>query len=220
MYKRYPGSDEVGAARKQSEVTAVAGAALSSRSSSAPSFAPSRDLSPSPSPSPDDGSDELAAESIGRYLSQQRELRGISVDQLAEITRIPKRSIDRLEAGHFDDDVDGFVRGFVRTVANGLGLDPEDTLTRMLAEPRGEVDRARPVSLWAGRSLVVLAAVLLAVLAFGVVRAVWQAGERSDVRAGDEALVWRSDPVRSLAEAHAAGAGANAPTPTPELTAE
>lgn len=218
MSKRYPGSDEVGAARKQSEVAAVAGPALSSRSSSDPSSdpssAPSRDLSP------DDGSHELAAESIGRYLSQQRELRGISVDQLAEITRIPKRSIDRLEAGHFDDDVDGFVRGFVRTVANGLGLDPEDTLTRMLAEPRGEVDRARPVSLWAGRSLVVLAAVLLAVLAFGVVRAVWQAGERSDVRAGDEALVWRSDPVRSLAEAHAAGAGANAPTPTPELTAE
>jgi len=157
----------------------------------------------------EDEGHELVAESIGGYLSQQRRLRGISIDELAEITRIPKRSIDRLEAGHFDQDVDGFVRGFVRTVAVGLGLDPDDTLARMLTEPNAESDGARPIPKLLGRSLVVLAALLLVGLAFGVVRAVWQIGERSEVRGSSEALVWRSDPVRALAQADAAGAGSS-----------
>ena len=39
------------------------------------------------------------------------------------------------EAGAFDGDPDGFVRGFVRTVADGLGLDADATLLRMLREP-------------------------------------------------------------------------------------
>ena len=79
--------------------------------------------------------------SIGRYLAGQRELRGISVEELATQTRIPLRSLQRLETGVFDGDIDGFVRGFVRTVAEALGLDPEDTLTRMLVEPDGSERR-------------------------------------------------------------------------------
>lgn len=162
----------------------------------------------------------LAAESIGAYLSQQRRLRSITVDQLAELTRIPKRSIERLEAGHFDDDVDGFVRGFVRTVASGLGLDPEDTLSRMLAEPRVDAGGDRGMSVLVGRSLVGLAAVALLALAFGVVRAVWQAGESAGPSEGAEVVVWRSDPVRALAEAHAAGGPLEAPAATRVVTPE
>ena len=162
----------------------------------------------------------LAAESIGAYLSQQRRLRGITVDQLAELTRIPKRSIERLEAGHFDDDVDGFVRGFVRTVAGGLGLDPEDTLSRMLAEPRGEAGADGRMSVLVGRSLVGLAAVALFALAFGLVRAVWQAGEIAGASQGAEVVVWRSDPVRALAEAHAAGGPGEAPASSRVVTPE
>jgi cytoskeletal protein RodZ len=175
---------------------------------------------------------ELEAESIGRYLSQQRRLRGISIEQLAESTRIPRRSLERLESGHFDDDVDGFVRGFVRTVAAGLGLDPEDALTRMLAEPRAHSDASRAMPAWIGRGLVLLVAALLVVMAFGVVRAVWQAGVHTENQATSEGLVWRSDPVRALAEAHRARVdpsdasavarrtGASDPTPGREPAAE
>lgn len=153
----------------------------------------------------DEPTSELEAESIGLYLSKQRRLRGISIDQLAESTRIPKRSLERLEAGHYDHDVDGFVRGFVRTVSDGLGLDPQDTLTRMLAEPRAADDGERPIPHWLGRALVGGVALVLAMVAFGAVRLIWRAGDASQVHAGSEPLVWRSDPVRALAEAHAAG---------------
>jgi hypothetical protein len=147
----------------------------------------------------------LAAESIGRYLSQQRRLRGISVHQLGEMTRIPVRSIERLEAGHFDDDIDGFVRGFVRTVSQALGLDPEDALVRMLAEPRGEPEPGRPVTVLLGRSLVGLFVIAAVALAVGLVRvAVRGSGTPSPAPFESSLVVWRSDPVRALAEANAA----------------
>lgn len=75
-----------------------------------------------------------AAERIGAYLARQRKLRGVSLDELESLTRIPKRSLERLESGVFDDDRDAFVRGFVRTVALALGLDAADAVARMLPE--------------------------------------------------------------------------------------
>ena len=80
--------------------------------------------------------------SIGAYLTRQRELRGISLDELATLTRIPRRSLERLESGVFDRAPDGFVRGFVRTVADALGLDPENAVMRLLREPADEEERA------------------------------------------------------------------------------
>lgn len=82
-------------------------------------------------------------ESIGEYLARERELRGISLDELAESTRIPLRSLERLEAGAFDRDPDGFARGFVRTVAEALGLEPDQTVIRMLPEPASRAARAQ-----------------------------------------------------------------------------
>ncbi len=76
----------------------------------------------------------VAAEPIGAYLARQRQLRGIELDELALATRIPRRSLERLEAGAFDAHPDGFARGFVRTVAQALGLDAADTVARMLPE--------------------------------------------------------------------------------------
>src|SRR5262245_65789110 len=73
--------------------------------------------------------------SIGKYLASQRELRGISLDDLAARTKIPRRNLERLESGAFDGQLDGFVRGFVRTVAEALGLDPQEAVMRIVAEP-------------------------------------------------------------------------------------
>ncbi len=78
---------------------------------------------------------ETEVPSIGAYLARQRRLRGMDLEELVAITRIPRRSLERLEAGAFDGHADGFVRGFVRTVAVAIGLDPDETVTRMLEEP-------------------------------------------------------------------------------------
>ena len=138
-------------------------------------------------------------ESIGAYLAGQRRIRGISAQQLAEITRIPLRSIRRLEEGSFDADLDGFARGFVRTVAEALGLDPHETLTRMLREPSGGDARASDARRRLG-GLVALVAVAALLIGLGaLVREGLRAFSGSPVVQPD--YVYRRDPVRDLAEA-------------------
>jgi hypothetical protein len=143
----------------------------------------------------------LGPERIGAYLARQRELRGISLDELAQQTRIPVRSLQRLEGGAFDVEPDGFARGFVRTVAIALGLPADETLARMLpeVEVEGEPRLREPVR----RALLALA--LLVVLAGAVGSIGWLAsnGGRAlapGFRAGHDGLVVRRDPVRALAE--------------------
>src|SRR5262245_24588730 len=57
-------------------------------------------------------------EPLGRYLKRERELRQISVAEVAQTTRIPTRIIAQLE----DDELDAlpadiFVRGYLRAYA-------------------------------------------------------------------------------------------------------
>jgi cytoskeletal protein RodZ len=134
--------------------------------------------------------------SIGAYLRQAREGRGIELAELEAITRIPRRSLERLEAGEFDARPDGFARGFVRTVAASLGLDPDDAVARMLEEPAPEAQAPR---LPRSRLLYVLA-VTLAAVALGAAL-VWFAGRLAlGEDSGDEATrVYRRDAVRDLA---------------------
>jgi hypothetical protein len=159
----------------------------------------------------DDPDPRSGSHSIGAYLATQRSLREISIEQLAAQTRIPLRSLERLESGCFDADVDGFVRGFVRTVAEALGLDPDETLNRALEEPgtRGHPRAATRLSL--GRVVAALVAVaLLAVLGVGLqLVAISRAG---GVSTGPSAsLTLRRDPIRALAEAQGVAALAGAP---------
>ena len=156
-------------------------------------------------------SSDAAAQSIGAYLSAQRRLRGISIEELAHQTRIPLRSLERLESGSFDADVDGFVRGFVRTVAAALGLDADEALNRALQEPGGGVRRQEAPRLSIKRVLVTLAGILLlAGLGFGVQLIAISVADSGRSRPGNPVVV-RRDPVRALAEAQ--GVAALAPVP-------
>ncbi len=157
--------------------------------------------------------------SIGVYLARQRELRGISLDELATLTRIPRRSLARLESGVFDRAPDGFVRGFVRTVAAALGLDPDETVMRLLCEPAVEGADARgEIAGWRGPSA------RWAVLAFGGLLAAgalgWLATSLRSRPSAPRAdgVVLRHDPIRALAREAAAlspraEAGPSAPVP-------
>ncbi len=141
------------------------------------------------------------SEPIGDYLARQRQLRGISLDQLAAATRIPRHSLERLESGAFDAHPDGFARAFVRTVAVALGLEPDDTVNRMRAEPPGAGARMR--SARRSRLVLALGAAALAALV-PVVWVNWIAAARPAPAAartsGDPELVLRPDAVRRLAE--------------------
>ena len=138
---------------------------------------------------------------IGEYLRRQRILRGMSAEELASITRIPLRSLERLESGQFDGETDGFVRGFVRTVANALGLDADDAISRMLREPASGAWEPHLASHGSKRGLLLLALSITLVVGFFVLRAGWNLllGAAS-TPASREVVLWQ-DPVRALAEA-------------------
>jgi hypothetical protein len=138
------------------------------------------------------------AEPIGAYLARQRVLRGITLEGLAETTRIPVRSLARLEAGVFDAAPDGFARGFVRTVALALGLPPDETVARMLPEANADDRQRGRLRIWFQR---VLGA---AALGFAILAVVWTVTGRqllpSDWAGDRDELVLRRDAIRALAE--------------------
>ena len=145
--------------------------------------------------------------SIGAYLARERRLRGISVGELAEITKIPTRSIERMEAGAFDGNPDGFVRGFVRTIAVGLGLDPEEAVMRMLGEPADSAV-AGGSALRLDRRLLAIAGLLAATLGLGLAIWGWVSRAPSAPADGDAPkIVYRRDAVRALADEQAGSQG-------------
>jgi cytoskeletal protein RodZ len=135
-------------------------------------------------------------------------MRGISVGELAELTKIPTRSIERMEAGAFDGNPDGFVRGFVRTIAVGLGLDPEEAVMRMLGEPADSAEATRDSAIRLDRRLLAIAALLVATVGLGL--AIWGWASRApSAPAGDDTpkVVYRRDAVRALADEQARSQG-------------
>ncbi len=58
----------------------------------------------------------------------------MSLEEIARVTRIPQRSLERLEEGAFEAlPADVFVRGFLRSYAQCVGLDAEETVRRYAA---------------------------------------------------------------------------------------
>lgn len=140
--------------------------------------------------------------SVGAYLAKQRDLRGISLDDLATLTRIPRRSLARLESGAFDRQHDAFARGFVRTVALAIGIDPGDTLVRMLAATATETEaRSAPLLRRAGAVVAATALLLsVAVLAFWRTDRIGLPSARSLLLRPDAPRIVGRDYVREFAE--------------------
>jgi cytoskeletal protein RodZ len=140
----------------------------------------------------------VSDERVGQYLANQRKLRRITLDELSERTRIPRRNLERLESGAFDRDSDGFTRGFVRTVAAALGLDADEAVMRLVGEPDADEDRAlRAAQRSALLRMGLLIALALALLIGGSLL-VMRMLEEEPVR--DESVVYRRDAVRKLVE--------------------
>jgi cytoskeletal protein RodZ len=140
--------------------------------------------------------------SIGQYLAQQRKLRGISIQDLCARTKIPRRNIERLESGALDDQLDGFSRGFVRTLAEALGLDADEAVMRLMREPDAGDERAAALERHARRMrLTTIAVVALVVAVLGFATLDWLAGseEPKATPPADRPVTYRPDVVRSLA---------------------
>lgn len=68
---------------------------------------------------------------FGRYLTQQRELRGMSQQDVARATKIPPTLISALEAGEVERlPARVFVLNYIRAYAQVIGLAPEEAVLR------------------------------------------------------------------------------------------
>lgn len=83
----------------------------------------------------------MAAETtkeFGDELRRDRELRDVSREQLAAATKVSVRQIESLESGRFELlPAEVFTRGFVRSIALHLGLDPEKSVAAFSHVHRG-----------------------------------------------------------------------------------
>lgn len=114
------------------------------------------------------------SEGFGRYLAQQRELRGLTLQTVADQTKLSVGMLKALEAddfAHLPERV--FIIGAVKAYARAVGLSVEETVLRLqealapFDETRPDLSRPkrRPVKLRAGLiGVAVLAAITWFVL--------------------------------------------------------
>jgi cytoskeleton protein RodZ len=72
--------------------------------------------------------------SFGAELRREREMRNISVREIADTTKISTRFLEAIESGDYESlPAPVFARGFIREYAGYLGLDAEDLVDRYMA---------------------------------------------------------------------------------------
>lgn len=82
---------------------------------------------------------------IGEALREARSARGLSIEQAAQDTRISLRFLEALEAEEFEElPAPVYVRGFTRSYANYLGLDPQPLIDELALRENGGGYAARP----------------------------------------------------------------------------
>lgn len=83
--------------------------------------------------------------SFGEEMRRQREIRGISLKEIADSTKISKRYLEAIEKDSYGTlPAPVFTRGFVREYARYLGLNPDEAVNRYL-QYRLELEQAGQV---------------------------------------------------------------------------
>jgi cytoskeletal protein RodZ len=82
-------------------------------------------------------STEPMNETLGSSLRRERERHGTSITELSRLTRIPQTSLDAIESDRFDElPGEVFVRGFLKSYAQAIGLVPAEILARYTSSRR------------------------------------------------------------------------------------
>ena len=83
-------------------------------------------------------------DSPGPYIRAQRERKGMSLDELAVVTKIPRAQLELLEADRYGE-LPGmvFAKGFLRCCARELELDPDTVLGLLYERERAQLQARR-----------------------------------------------------------------------------
>ncbi len=112
-----------------------------------------------------------AVRAFGRYLLRERELRGLSPEDVARVTRLVPAVIDAIESG--DEDrmpPRGYLVGYLRSYAAAVGLDADDLVLRW-QEAEGPEAGAPPAPRRAARPARLVALALAGAVLLGLVLA-------------------------------------------------
>jgi len=91
-----------------------------------------------------------SGETFGEYLTRERTLRNIRLEEIAYKTRISLKTLQAIESNASDELPAGvYVRGFLRSYARHVGLDESEVVLRYedYLQQDGIAQRA-PVALW------------------------------------------------------------------------
>ena len=84
---------------------------------------------------------QMSSTPFGQHLKREREMRGVSLEEVSAATRISTRFLEAIENEHWDLLPGGvFNRGFIRSVARFLGLDEDSMVAEYSLETRGRVE--------------------------------------------------------------------------------
>jgi cytoskeleton protein RodZ len=82
---------------------------------------------------------------FGERMQREREMRGITLEEISESTKITSRCLRALEEEEFDKLPGGiFNKGFVRAYARHLGIDEDQAVADFVAASGGEKDQPLP----------------------------------------------------------------------------
>jgi cytoskeleton protein RodZ len=78
---------------------------------------------------------------FGEHLKREREMRGVSLEEISAATRISTRFLEALENGQWDQLPGGaFNRGFIRSTARFLGLNEDSMVAEYALEMNEQAD--------------------------------------------------------------------------------
>jgi len=111
---------------------------------------------------------EARVAAFGRWLLQERELRALTREEVARLTRLAPGVVEALESGDAGRmPPHAYLLGYLRTYAAAVGLDPDDLVLRWQeADGQGErpAPAPRPGPARRRLALLLLGALLLAAL--------------------------------------------------------
>jgi len=79
----------------------------------------------------------VSIDTVGTTLRREREHKRMSLAEVSRVTRIPQGTLEAIEQDHFDDlPGEVFVKGFLKSYAQTLGLVADDVVARYAASRR------------------------------------------------------------------------------------
>jgi cytoskeleton protein RodZ len=163
---------------------------------------------------------------FGDHLRREREMRGVSLEEISKTTRIGVRFLEALEGEQWDRLPGGvFNRGFIRAVARYLGLDEERLVGEYALATNDRAETAvwalPPVSEKPAAEKPERSSVLLGAVSFALVVALCAGGWWAWTEYGGAFLNWRRPPpappsVKTPAPPHTGEEIAGSPKPGSE----